>query len=119
MRRSIALSSRPSLGRERQLAERAGAMRHAATPSEARLFEALRGRRLGVGFKRQVPVLGRYIVDLLAAEVRLVVEVDGATTRNASAPMRAGIGRSSARGTTCCGSKRGSSRAISRRPCAA
>jgi len=77
MRRSIALSSRPSLGRERQLAERAGAMRHAATPSEARLFEALRGRRLGVGFKRQVPVLGRYIVDLLAAEMRLVVEVDG------------------------------------------
>lgn len=76
MRRSIAVSS-PSVGRTRQLAERAGAMRHAPTSSEARLFEALRGRRLGVAFKRQVPVLGRYIVDLLAAELRLVVEVDG------------------------------------------
>jgi len=77
MRRSIAVSSHSSVGRERQLAELAGAMRHAPTSSEARLFEAVRGRRLGVGFKRQVPVLGRYIVDLLAAEMRLVVEVDG------------------------------------------
>lgn len=78
MRRSISVTSRPSLARERQLAERAGAMRHAPTPSEARLFEALRGGRLGVAFKRQVPVLGRYVVDLLAAEIALVVEVDGA-----------------------------------------
>jgi very-short-patch-repair endonuclease len=52
-------------------------MRHAPTASEERLFEALRGGRLGVAFRRQVPVLGRFIVDLLAAEVRLVVEVDG------------------------------------------
>jgi very-short-patch-repair endonuclease len=53
-------------------------MRHAPTPSEARLFEALRGKRLGVSFKRQVPLLGRYIADLLAPTIRLVVEVDGA-----------------------------------------
>jgi very-short-patch-repair endonuclease len=53
-------------------------MRHAPTTSEARLFEALRGGALGVSFRRQVPLLGRFIVDLLASEVALIVEVDGA-----------------------------------------
>jgi very-short-patch-repair endonuclease len=41
------------------------------------LFEAVRGGRLGVSFRRQVPLLGRFIADLFAAEVLLVVEVDG------------------------------------------
>ncbi len=68
---------RPSLARRGLLAGRADAMRSEPTPSEARLFEAVRGRRLGVGFRRQVELLGRYIVDLLASEIRLVVEVDG------------------------------------------
>jgi very-short-patch-repair endonuclease len=63
--------------RGRVLADRAAAMRQAPTASEARLFEALRGGALGVAFRRQVPLLGQYIVDLLAPEVRLVVEVDG------------------------------------------
>jgi len=52
-------------------------MRHTPTASEARLFDALRGGRLGVSFRRQLPVLGRFIADLVAPEVRLVVEVDG------------------------------------------
>jgi very-short-patch-repair endonuclease len=52
-------------------------MRHAPTTSEARLFEAVRGGRLGVSFRRQVPLAGRFIADLYASEVRLVVEVDG------------------------------------------
>ena len=69
--------SRSGARASRVLVERAAQMRHAPTASEARLFEALRGGRLGVAFRRQVPVLGRFIVDLLAAEVRLVVEVDG------------------------------------------
>ena len=51
-------------------------MRHVATPAEARLWEALRGQRLGVVFRRQV-VLGEYIADFCAPAVRLVVEVDG------------------------------------------
>ena len=41
----------------------------------------LRGRRLGVSFRRQV-VLGRYITDFFAAEVGLVVEVDGGYHRS-------------------------------------
>jgi very-short-patch-repair endonuclease len=51
-------------------------MRFCPTPSEQVLFEAIRGGRLGVSFRRQVPV-GRFIVDLLAPAVKLVVEVDG------------------------------------------
>ncbi len=59
------------------LEQRATQMRHAPTVSEARLFEALRGGKLGVTFKRQVPVAGRFIADFYASEITLVVEVDG------------------------------------------
>jgi very-short-patch-repair endonuclease len=33
---------------------------------------------LGVVFRRQVPLLGRFITDFLAPSQRLVIEVDGA-----------------------------------------
>ena len=62
--------------RQSLLAARARYMRFNGTASELRLFEAIRGRRLGVGFRRQVPV-GRYLVDFCAPEVHLAVEVDG------------------------------------------
>jgi very-short-patch-repair endonuclease len=61
---------------------RAREMRRDPTLTEARLFEAIRGVRLGVSFRRQVPVLERFIVDLLAPEIRLVVEIDGAYHRD-------------------------------------
>ena len=88
----------PSNARTRTLDERARQMRDAPTLTEARLFEALRGGRLGVSFRRQVPLLGRFIVDLLAPELQLVVEVDGgyhrdrgtADARRARALERAG-----------------------------
>jgi very-short-patch-repair endonuclease len=51
-------------------------MRHNQTASEGRLWDELRGSRLGVAFRRQV-VIGQYIADLVAPSVRLVVEVDG------------------------------------------
>jgi len=66
-----------SRSRQSTLAQHAARMRHSPTSSEARLFEALRGGALGVSFRRQVPLLGRFIADLLAPEVRLIVEVDG------------------------------------------
>ncbi len=59
------------------LATRARSMRFGATESEQRLWAALRGGRLGARFRRQVPLLGRYIGDFVAEEARLVVEVDG------------------------------------------
>ena len=52
-------------------------MLHAPTPSEAALWLALRGGVLGVAFKRQVVLGGRYIADFFAPSVGLVVEVDG------------------------------------------
>jgi very-short-patch-repair endonuclease len=57
--------------------ERARALRLRQTNAEARLWGALRDRRLG-GWKwrRQAP-RGRYIVDFLSAEASLVVELDG------------------------------------------
>jgi len=68
---------RPSARRGELLAARADLMRSAPTAAEARLFGALRGGRLGVSFRRQVPLLGRFIADVYASHLRLVVEVDG------------------------------------------
>ena len=53
-------------------------MRAALTASEQLLWSHIRGRRLRVVFRRQVPLLGRFIADFLAPAERLVVEVDGA-----------------------------------------
>jgi very-short-patch-repair endonuclease len=67
---------------------RAAEMRVAPTWSEHLLWQALRGKRLGVAFRRQVPI-GRYIVDFLAPSVRLIVEVDGGYhARRATADAR-------------------------------
>jgi crossover junction endodeoxyribonuclease RuvC len=52
-------------------------MRASLTPSEALLWARIRGRRLGVVFRPQVSLLGRFIVDFLALAERLVIEVDG------------------------------------------
>jgi len=51
-------------------------MRFNPTPSEALFWSRLRGRRLGVRFRRQV-VIGSRIVDFCVPSARLVVEVDG------------------------------------------
>jgi very-short-patch-repair endonuclease len=56
-------------------------MLHAPTPSEDALWRALRDGALGVAFKRQVVLGGRYIADFCAPSVRLVVEVDGGVHR--------------------------------------
>jgi very-short-patch-repair endonuclease len=58
------------------IASRASAMRSAPTTSERLLWEALRGKQLGVAFRRQL-VVGPFIVDLVAPSCRLIVEVDG------------------------------------------
>ncbi|MBN2195458.1 MAG: DUF559 domain-containing protein [Polyangiaceae bacterium] len=77
------------------VAERACEMRFALTPSEAALWSAIRGGRLGVVFRRQVPI-GRFIADFCAPAARLVVEVDGGChERRASSDARrdAALGR--------------------------
>ena len=67
-----------SEGRAALLDARGRQMRFALTPSEQLLWSRLSGRKLGVVFRRQVPLLGRFIADFLAPARRLVVEVDGA-----------------------------------------
>jgi len=53
-------------------------MRGSLTATEQLLWNHLRSRRLGVVFRRQVPLLGRFIADFYAPSERLVLEVDGA-----------------------------------------
>ncbi|WP_020187465.1 DUF559 domain-containing protein [Methylopila sp. 73B] len=58
---------------------RAKALRENETRAEARLWQALRGRRLAAWkFRRQHPI-DRYVVDFVTLAGQLVVEVDGAT----------------------------------------
>jgi len=63
------------------LRERAAGLRAAATWSEQLLWNELRSSRLGVAFRRQVPVGGRFIADFLAPVQKLIVEVDGGCHR--------------------------------------
>ena len=51
--------------------------RRVPTESELRLWALIRGRKLGMQFRRQVVLADRFIVDFLAPAARLVVEVDG------------------------------------------
>ena len=62
--------------RRRELEAKAHHLRHHPTVSEQRLWSALRGSRLGLPFRRQVPI-SRYIADFVCRKARLVVEVDG------------------------------------------
>lgn len=52
-------------------------LRGNATDAERRVWRALRGRGLaGVKFRRQAPI-GRFVVDFLCPEYKLIVEIDG------------------------------------------
>ena len=64
--------------RERgQLRSHAKGMRSQPTPAEHRLWQILRGKRLGgLKFKRQLPIDG-YIVDFACLTRRLIIEADG------------------------------------------
>ncbi|OGX35798.1 MAG: hypothetical protein A3C36_01365, partial [Omnitrophica WOR_2 bacterium RIFCSPHIGHO2_02_FULL_52_10] len=54
----------------------ARALRNDATEAEKHLWYVLRGKNLGVKFRRQAAI-GQYIVDFVCFERRLIVEVDG------------------------------------------
>ena len=52
-------------------------LRHEMTPQEAKVWQAVRGRRLG-GFKfRRQQVIDGFIADFYCAEVGVVIELDG------------------------------------------
>lgn len=61
----------------RKMVEIARQFRKEPTPSEAILWQALRGKKLdGLKFRRQQPI-GPFIVDFYNSKYRLVIEVDG------------------------------------------
>ena len=58
---------------------RARKLRESQTSAEAKLWQALRNRRLAQWkFRRQHPI-DRYIVDFVTIDGKLIVEVDGVT----------------------------------------
>jgi very-short-patch-repair endonuclease len=60
----------------RHLVAHARRMRKNPTPAEAKLWRVLRGKQLGVKFRRQQPI-DRHIVDFCCFTCDLIVEVDG------------------------------------------
>ena len=58
------------------LRTRARSLRKSSTNAERLIWFRLRNNRLGVKFRRQVPI-DNYIVDFVCFEKRLVIEIDG------------------------------------------
>jgi len=59
--------------------QRARKLRHSQTSAEARLWQALRNRKLARWkFRRQHPI-DKYVVDFVTLDGKLVLEVDGVT----------------------------------------
>ena len=70
MLQEILRTSKKTVGQARSLRKR-------STPGEQVLWRKLRARRFhGLKFRRQAP-LGRYIVDFLCVEKKLIIEIDG------------------------------------------
>ncbi len=63
--------------KQARLEQQARQHRSCLTDSEARLWSALKARQLGVQFRAEVLLGGRFIVDFFASAAGLVVEVDG------------------------------------------
>jgi len=59
-------------------------LRNAATDAERYLWQFLRGKQLGVKFRRQHP-FSDYVLDFVSIEARLVVELDGGQHSEAAA----------------------------------
>jgi very-short-patch-repair endonuclease len=85
-------------------------MRVSPSSTEQLLWHCIRGRRLGVVLRRQVPLLGRFIADFLAPAQRLVIEVDGAYHGKRGALTHAVMLRSVAPDIASCGTSFGWSR---------
>jgi len=59
------------------LVSAASRTREVPTREESLLWRKIRGARLGVAFRRQVPLAGRHVVDFLAPSIKLLIELDG------------------------------------------
>ncbi len=61
---------------EQRAEEQARSLRRVMTIPERKLWKRLRDRKMGVKFRRQHPI-GPYTADFYAAEIELVIELDG------------------------------------------
>ncbi len=67
---------------DRIMRDRARELRNHPTEAEYRMWSFLRGKQFGgVKFRRQAPI-GPYIVDFVAFEFRLIIELDGSQHGN-------------------------------------
>ena len=64
------------LGADRLVFQNAEALPYRMTVAEELLWEQLKGKRLGVKFRRQHP-LGIYIADFYCHQHKLIIELDG------------------------------------------
>ena len=60
------------------LLQRSRDFRHPLIPPEAKVWDAVRDRRIGFKIRRQ-HLIGRFIADFSCAEAKLVIEIDGDT----------------------------------------
>ena len=67
--------------------KRARQLRRAATPEETRLWEELRGTKLGIPIRRQHPI-GTVIVDFYCPRAKVAIELDGAHHKPAADAVR-------------------------------
>ena len=54
----------------------ARALRKRSTDTEAYLWKRLKNRQIGFKFRRQQPI-GKYVVDFVSLDKKLIIEVDG------------------------------------------
>ena len=64
------------LGYPKGSVAKARRLRREMTEAERKLWSHLRGKKLGVHFRKQAP-FGRYVLDFLSIRAKLAVEVDG------------------------------------------
>lgn len=82
---------------------RARDLRNNATDAERAPWRALRGRQIdGYRFRRQVPIAG-YIADFACPQLKLIVELDGASMRARESTMRRAPFAWKRRAIVCCG----------------
>src|ERR1043165_450854 len=79
LRRSLCYTSPPRGAPVERFKAGARALRASQTSAEAKLWQALRNRRLARWKFRRQHSIDRYVVDFVTLDGKLIVEVDGVT----------------------------------------
>ena len=76
------------------------AMRKNPTQAENKLWQELRGKKLGFGFRRQFVIDSKYIADFVCLEKRLIIECDGGQHATINTPPQTPPARGGAYSTS-------------------